>query len=139
METLPKKIRKRDNSLVAFDEEKIKRAIFRVALEVIRDEKRATQIADVSGKKSLEKVASSFKDKIPSVEEIQDLVEDVRNIYLLAHELKCKGITIYRYGTKKNQVLSFDTRTAEESGEDFDFITAASEYSGGCHSGLCPF
>ncbi len=66
-------------------------------------------------------------------------VEDVRNIYLLAHELKCKGITIYRYGTKKNQVLSFDTRTAEESGEDFDFITAASEYSGGCHSGLCPF
>ena len=66
-------------------------------------------------------------------------VEDVRDIYLLAHELKCKGITIYRYGTKKNQVLSFDTRTAEESAEDFDFITAASEYSGGCHSGLCPF
>jgi len=66
-------------------------------------------------------------------------VEDVRNIYLLAHELKCKGITIYRYGTKKNQVLSFDTKTAEESGEDFDFIMAASEYSGGCHSGLCPF
>jgi ribonucleoside-diphosphate reductase alpha chain len=66
-------------------------------------------------------------------------VEDVRSIFLLAHELKCKGITIYRYGTKKNQVLSFDTRTAEESGEDFDFITAASEYSGGCHSGLCPF
>ena len=66
-------------------------------------------------------------------------VEDVRNVYLLAHELKCKGITIYRYGTKKNQVLSFDTRTAEESGEDFGFITAESEYSGGCHSGWCPF
>jgi ribonucleoside-diphosphate reductase alpha chain len=66
-------------------------------------------------------------------------VEDVRNIYLLAHELKCKGITIYRYGTKKDQVLSFDTRTEEERGEDFAFITAESEYSGGCHSGLCPF
>jgi ribonucleoside-diphosphate reductase alpha chain len=33
--------------------------------------------------------------------------EDVRKIYLLAHKLKCKGITIYRYGTKKEQVLSF--------------------------------
>jgi len=34
-------------------------------------------------------------------------VEDVRNIYLMAHKLKCKGITIYRYGSKAEQVLSF--------------------------------
>ncbi len=92
METLPEKIRKRDNSLVDFDGGKIKRAIFRAALEVLRDEKRATHIADSSEKKVLEKVASSFKDKIPSVEEVQDIVEDVRNIYLLDHELKCKPI-----------------------------------------------
>jgi ribonucleoside-diphosphate reductase alpha chain len=66
-------------------------------------------------------------------------VEDVRRIYLMAHELKCKGITIYRYETKKNQVLSFDSRIGEEREDILDFITAESEYAGGCHSGMCPF
>lgn len=66
-------------------------------------------------------------------------VEDVRKIYLLAHQLKCKGITIYRYDTKKNQVLAFDSRIGEEREELLDFIMAESEYAGGCHSGMCPF
>ena len=66
-------------------------------------------------------------------------VEDVRKNYLMAHELKCKGITIYRYGTKKNQVLSFDSRRGEDREEMLDFITAELEYSGGCQSGMCPF
>jgi ribonucleoside-diphosphate reductase alpha chain len=66
-------------------------------------------------------------------------VEDVRKIYRMAHELKCKGITIYRYDTKKNQVLSFDSRIGEEREEALDFILAESEYAGGCHSGTCPF
>lgn len=66
-------------------------------------------------------------------------VEDVRNIYLMAHELKCKGITIYRYGTKKEQVLSFDSRAREERREEMGFIQAAAEFSGGCPSGLCHF
>ena len=30
---------------------------------------------------------------------------EIRKAYLLAHKLKCKGITIYRYGSKKDQVL----------------------------------
>jgi len=66
-------------------------------------------------------------------------VEDVRKIYLLANQLKCKGITIYRYDTKKNQVLAFDSRIGEEREELLDFIMAESEYAGGCPSGMCPF
>jgi ribonucleoside-diphosphate reductase alpha chain len=66
-------------------------------------------------------------------------VEDVRRIFMMAHELKCKGITIYRYNTKQGQVLSFDSRSLGEREEDLNFIMAASEYSGGCHSGLCTF
>jgi ribonucleoside-diphosphate reductase alpha chain len=67
------------------------------------------------------------------------MVEDVRKIYLMAHDLRCKGITIYRYGTKKDQVLSFDSREEEDIREDVAFIEAEAEYSGGCHHGRCPF
>ena len=38
-------------------------------------------------------------------------VEDVRKVYDLAFNLGCKGITIYRNGSKENQVLSFTLRS----------------------------
>lgn len=57
----------------------------------------------------------------------------VKNIYVTAFELKCKGITIYRYGTKKDQVLTY----GDES-EETNFFNVDSDFSGGCpKSGGC--
>ncbi len=66
-------------------------------------------------------------------------IEDVRNIYLKAHELKCKGITIYRYNSKEEQVLSFGAKNKKTEKGNHEFVSADSEYSGGCAAGECVF
>jgi ribonucleoside-diphosphate reductase alpha chain len=52
-------------------------------------------------------------------------VDEVRKAYKLAWKLKCKGITIYRYGSKPDQVLTVGP------------VTADSEFAGGCPAGVC--
>jgi ribonucleoside-diphosphate reductase alpha chain len=66
-------------------------------------------------------------------------VDVVRDIYLKAHELKCKGITIYRYGSKDQQVLSFGVKEKNVPKSHREVVVADSEYSGGCAAGECVF
>ncbi len=65
-------------------------------------------------------------------------VDDVRDVFLLANRLKCKGVTIYRYGTRKQQVLQRGGAEAQVA-ETAQPVSADSEYSGGCPSPQCMF
>jgi len=58
-------------------------------------------------------------------------LDDVRTVFQTAHRLKCKGITVYRYGSRAEQVLY--------TGGGREVSSADSEYSGGCPTGECPF
>ncbi len=62
-------------------------------------------------------------------------VEDVRKVFELAWKLKCKGVTVFRYGSKPEQVLYIgEVKTKERK-----FVSAESEYAGGCPTKTCPF
>jgi len=54
-------------------------------------------------------------------------VDEVRDIFLLAHRLRCKGITIYRYGSKPHQVLSTADATIHPGHNRADSEGCASE------------
>lgn len=66
-------------------------------------------------------------------------LQDVRDIYLAAYRMKLKGITVYRYGSKEKQVLSFGGPEGGKAPESQELVVAESEYSGGCVAGTCPF
>ena len=65
----------------------------------------------------------------------QASVEQVREVFNLAERLKCKGVTVFRYGSKSEQVLYIgEVKTKEGT-----FVEAQSEYAGGCPTAKCPF
>lgn len=61
-------------------------------------------------------------------------VENVEKVFWLAYRLKCKGITVYRYGSKPEQVLNIGEIKTEKK----KFVAAESEYAGGCPTKTCP-
>jgi len=63
-------------------------------------------------------------------------LEDVRHSYLLAWRLRCKGITVYRYGSKSQQVLTIGSLEKQHGNKH---VVADSEYSGGCVGSTCPY
>jgi len=59
-------------------------------------------------------------------------IEDIKKAYLLAYKTKCKGITVYRYGSKPEQVLYL--------GEGKKPTKATIEFTGGtCIGKICTF
>ncbi|HDS46108.1 MAG TPA: adenosylcobalamin-dependent ribonucleoside-diphosphate reductase [Methanomicrobia archaeon] len=53
--------------------------------------------------------------------------EDVRAVFLLAYQLKCKGITVYRYGCKEDILSLAIPRLMLD-----EFVSADSEFAGEC-------
>ena len=61
--------------------------------------------------------------------------DNVRKVYELAWKLKCKGVTVFRYGSKPEQVLYIGEIKTDEG----SFVSLESEYAGGCPTQNCPF
>lgn len=66
--------------------------------------------------------------------------KDVEMVFKLAYELKCKGITVYRNRSKRQQVLQYGSSLVLDGDKiPGDYLSAKSEYSGGCPTRECPF
>ena len=96
VETKIKKIKKRDGSVVPFVQEKITNAIFNSAKEVAEkeDKKPDISIAQRVSDTVVDTLSKEFKNKTPTVEETQDIVERV--LIEMGHIKTAKAYILYR-------------------------------------------
>ncbi|MDK2820823.1 MAG: hypothetical protein PWP31_788 [Clostridia bacterium] len=88
---MPKKIIKRDGRVVDFDEERIINAIYKAAVAVSgRDRSLASRLAN----EVTALLAKKFVDRLPTVEDVQDLVEKV--LIENGHARTAKAYILYR-------------------------------------------
>lgn len=89
---MARQIRKRDGSTVPFDEEKIKNAIWKAVQAVGGKDKVES---DKTAELAVKLINERFKDEIPSVEDVQDLVE--KALIERGHAVTAKAYILYRH------------------------------------------
>lgn len=100
MKTVLTKIRKRDGRIVPFDQEKITTAIFKAAKAVGgNDRKRAEFLSD----RVVQVLEKKYRTTIPSVEDVQDIVEKILIEY--GHSKTAKAFIIYRQ--QRSEIRNF--------------------------------
>ena len=117
METTTQRIRKRDGTVVVFDQNKITNAVFKAAQSVGgKDRKIAQQLSD----KVIEEIEKLGKTS-PSVEEIQDIVEKV--LIEQGHASTAKAYILYRQQRaeiRKEKQLVLEKEEIDEVDKRFD-------------------
>ncbi len=87
------------------------RELFRTALEIPPEQHIRIQAA-------FQQHVDNAVSKTVNLPEVST-PEDIARVYTLAHELKCKGVTVFRYGSKSDQVLELGVDEAPYEREHF--------------------
>ncbi len=92
-------VRKRDGKIVDFDQNKITEAVFKAAQSVGGNDRRAAEEISDMVVEMVQSNVEEFEDGIPTVEEIQDIVE--KALIEAGHAKTAKAYILYREERKK--------------------------------------